>query len=324
MQAASLAVVNYTAVANFQRITALRNLLLPLLAATMLNPPLSIAQPIEDNPLSATALANATYRGLQNDDFAITLTDGEWQGEPYQPGGAVVPQVQLLGNLIARGDVTGDGAEDAVVLVNYAPGGTGQLLHLTLMSVRDGKAQQTAVAFIGDRVKTRDLRIDGDKILLELVQAGPRDASCCPGELATRQWHFADGALTEIDSGVDTGRLSPAALEGQTWQLARWQYSEPVSESAPITLAYEDGKFTGNAGCNNYFAGVVEGDMPGDITVAPTGATRMACPDSATGAAEQRFLSILPAVRQFSWMSGQLILSYGEGTETGTLFFDQR
>ena len=302
----------------------MRNLLLALVGATILNPALTIAEPAKDDPLSASALANATYQGLKSDDVAVTLVDGQWQGEPYQEGGAVVPQVQLLGNLIARGDVTGDGAEDAVVLVNYAPGGTGQLLHLTLMSVRDGKAQQTAAAFIGDRVKTRDLRIDGGTILLDLVQAGPRDASCCPGELATRQWHFADGTLTEIDSGVDTRRLSPAALEGQTWQMARWQYSEPVSESISITLAYEDGKFTGNAGCNNYFAGVATGDMPGDIAIAPPGATRMACSDPAKGAAEQRFLSILPTVRQFSWRSGQLILGYGAGTETGALFFDPR
>ena len=302
----------------------MRNLLLALVGATMLNPALTIAEPAKDDPLSATALANATYHGLKSDNVAVTLVDGEWQGEPYQEGGAVVPRVQLLGNLMARGDVTGDGAEDAVVLVNFAPGGTGQLLHLALMSVREGKAQQTAAAFIGDRVKTRDLRIDNGTIVLDLVQAGPRDASCCPGELATRQWHFANGTLIEIDSGVDSRRLSPAALEGQAWQLARWQYREPVSESISITFAYEDGKVSGNAGCNNYFAGMAAGDMPGDITIALPGATRMACPDPATGAAEQRFLSILPAVRQFSWMSGQLILNYGEGTETGTLFFDPR
>ena len=314
----------YTALANLQRITALRNLLLALVGATLLSPALTIAQPAKDDPLSASALANATYHGLKSDNAAVTLVDGKWQGEPYQAGGAVVPQVQLLGNLIARGDVTGDGAEDAVVLVNFAPGGTGQLLHLALMSVREGKAQQTAAAFIGDRVRTRDLRIDNGTIVLDLVQAGPRDASCCPGELATRQWHFADGELTEIDSGVATRRLGPAALAGQTWQLARWQYAEPVGESISITLAYEDDKVTGTAGCNNYFAAVTAGDLPGDITIAPPGATRMACSDPAAGAAEQRFLSILPTVRQFSWQSGQLTLSYGEGTETGVLFFDRR
>lgn len=302
----------------------MRNLLLALVGATILNPALTIAEPAKDDPLSASALANATYQGLKSDDVAVTLVDGQWQGEPYQEGGAVVPRVQLLGNLMARGDVTGDGAEDAVVLVNFAPGGTGQLLHLALMSVRDGKAQQTAAAFIGDRVRTRDLRIDDGTIVVDVVQAGPRDASCCPGELATRQWHFADGELTEIDSGVDTRRLGPEALEGQTWQLARWQYREPVSESISIALTFEYGKVTGNAGCNNYFAGVTAGDMPGDITIAPPGATRMACSDPAAGAAEQRFLSLLPTVRQFSWRSGQLTLSYGEGTETGVLFFDRR
>ncbi|MEP1473166.1 MAG: META domain-containing protein [Halieaceae bacterium] len=275
----------------------------------------------EDNALSAHALANATYSGLKTDDIEITLTDGEWQGEPYQEGGAVVPRVQLLGNLVARADLTGNGVEDAVVLVNFAPGGTGQLLHLALMTASDGKPEQTAAAFIGDRVRVRDLRVEGDTVALDLVQAGPRDPSCCPGEMATRLWQYRDGDLAEIDSTADTARVSIEAIEGQQWQLSHWRYQEPVEESTTITLAYEEGKLVGNAGCNNYFASVSNGNMPGDIKVSAPGATRMACRNPDHGAAEQRFLSLLPTVWQFSWMAGQLVLSYGEGSDTGVLFF---
>lgn len=281
----------------------------------------SSGTPAEANPLSAQALANATYRGLKTDNIEIILTDGEWQGEPYQEGGAVAPRIQLLGNLVARGDLTNNGVEDAVVLVNFAPGGTGQLLHLGLMTASNSKPEHIASAFIGDRVRVRDLRLEGNTVAVDLVQAGPRDPSCCPGELATRMWQFSDGELTEIDSAIKTARVNIDAITGQQWQLTHWRYQEPVAESITITLAHEAGKLVGNAGCNNYFASVSNGTMPGDIQITAPGATRMACPNSDRGAAEQRFLSLLPTVWQFSWMAGQLVLSYGEGSETGVLFF---
>ena len=275
----------------------------------------------ESSALSLDDLANATYRGLETDNIEITLTEGEWQGEPYQEGGAVAPSVQLLGNLVARADLTGNDVEDAVVLINFAPGGTGQLLHLALMEATDGKPEQTAAAFIGDRVRVRDLRIEESTVVLDLVQAGPRDPSCCPGEMATRLWTFSDGELTEIDSTIETRRVSIDAIAGQQWQLIRWRYREPVEESITITLAQEGGRLVGNAGCNNYFASVKDGNMPGDIKVAAPGATRMACANPDKGAAEQRFLALLPTVWQFSWMAGELVLSYGEGSDTGVLFF---
>jgi len=275
----------------------------------------------EDDALSAHALANATYTGLKTENIEITLTDGEWQGEPYQEGGAVVPRVQLLGSLVARADLTGNGTEDAVVLVNFAPGGTGQLLHLALMTANDGGPEQTAAAFIGDRVRVRALRIEGDTVAVDVVQAGPRDPSCCPGELATRLWQYSDGELTEIDSAVETARMSIDAIGERQWQLTHWRYQEPVEESTTITLAYEEGKLIGNSSCNNYFASVSNGALPGDIKVSAPGATRMACRNPDSAAAEQRFLSLLPTVWQFSWMAGELVLSYGEGSETGVLFF---
>lgn len=279
-------------------------------------------QPVDAGPLSNEALANATYRGLEVDVASITLTDGAWEGEPYQPDSAVAPRVQLLPELIARGDLTGDGADDAVVLINFAPGGTGQLLHLTLMGEREGKATQLAAALVGDRVRVRGLRITEGSVVMEVLQAGPRDASCCPGELATRQWRFEDGKLVETLDDSEPERLTPDALAGTHWRLTRWNHDEPVSENAVVALSYEESRFVGNAGCNNFFASVTPGSSPGAIEVSPPGATRMACRDPERGDAEQRFLALLSTVRHFSWQTGQLVLSYGEGSENGVLFFE--
>ncbi len=278
--------------------------------------------PGEAGPLSSEALANATYQGLEVDAASITLTDGRWQGDPYQPDSAVAPRVQLLDQLIGRGDVTGDGAQEAVVLINFAPGGTGQLLHLVLMGEREGQAAQLGAALVGDRVRVRGLAITEESVVLEVLQAGPRDASCCPGELATRRWRLEGGKLVETRDEAEAVRVTPAALAGSQWRLTRWDRDEPVNENTDVTFSYEEGRFIGNAGCNNFFASVTPGRSPGAIEVSQPGATRMACRDPGRGDSEQRFLALLSTVRHFTWQVGQLVLSYGEGNESGVLFFD--
>ena len=282
------------------------------------------ADPSAGNPLSDEALANATYKGLEVDANSVTLSDGYWEGEPYLPDSVMAPRLQLLSQLIARGDISGDGVEEAVVLLNFAPGGTGQLLHLAVMGDRSGTASQLAAVFVGDRVKVRDLAIRSGTIVLDVLPASSRDASCCPGELATRQWQFSEGKLVEVDAGIQPERLTPAVLAGTRWRLSSWNHDEPVSDSTAITLSYEDGRIVGNAGCNNYFAPVTVGSSPGAITFGAAGATRMACRDPEQAEAEHRFLTLLPTVSQFSWNIGQLIMPYGDGEAMGVLFFDRQ
>ena len=78
-------------------------------------------------------LKNASYSGIEGLKGPVKLVDGRWKGRPYGKGSASRPVVSLVGDLRVIGDLDGDGTDDAVVLLNYAPGGTGQLLHLAVM-----------------------------------------------------------------------------------------------------------------------------------------------------------------------------------------------
>ena len=269
-------------------------------------------------------LANATYQGLHEVEGAITLSDGQWQGEPWVEGGASAPSLQLAGTLVVQGDLDNDGRTESVNLVNYSTGGTGQLLHLAVSRFGETGVDNFSTAFLGDRVMVRGLRIESDRILADLVQAGPNDGACCAGDMVTRGWRLIEGELQEVPVNYEPERLSVNILEGSEWALSRWGFSEPVQNGITITLEYLAGKFTGQSACNRYFAGVkAAGDIAGGIKVAGVGGTRMACADDRLAAAEDRYLTALQQVNRISFIAGELVLSWGQGSDFGSLYFSQ-
>jgi heat shock protein HslJ len=272
--------------------------------------------------LSLEALRNASYRGFEDLAAEITLQNGRWEGEPYVAGGATLPQAQMVEDLYLSGDLDLDGSPETAVLINYAPGGTGDFLYLAIMKKHEDMPINLATLYVGDRVRIRDFYLKGNRIHIDLIQAGPDDGMCCPGDVLTRIWIFDGQSLEEQPLERAAERLSPALLAGQPWQLKRWRHEEPVVSSVPITLTYENGTLSGHAGCNHYFASIKGGSTPGDVTIAAIGTTRMSCADPTVTAAEQRFLEQLLQVTQLSWHAGYMTLGYGQGQDWGVMFFE--
>lgn len=266
---------------------------------------------------SLAELESATYLGITKDP--ITLTDGRYEGEPVSPEGASRPQVGLVRELVARGDLDGAaGGGEAAVLLWESSGGSGTFLHVAAMARVEGEVRNLGTAPVGNRVQVRSLEIvDGD-IVLEVVEQGPEDAACCPTRLARKSWRLEGSSLVVVGS-EDQGTLSLALLAGSSWVLAAWQFQDPAPAEPAITLTLEEDKVAGFAGCNRYFASVAETE-PGSITVGPVGATRMACPDSLM-ALEGRYLDLLGKVGKFSFLAGRLALSWRDGDVFGSLLF---
>ena len=269
-------------------------------------------------------IKNASYSGIEGLKGSVKLVDGKWKGRPYKKGSASRPVVSLIGDFRITGDLDGDGTDDAVVLLNYAPGGTGKLLHLALMARKKGKIQNLATALIGDRVQIRDVRIEQKRIFVDVVQAGSKDAMCCPGEVTTREWTLEPGG--KLNRGTVTAKPARLTLEtiGNTeWILRSWDSKQPAPTRPAVTLIFKDGRFTGSSGCNNYFAPAKEGKIPGDVEVGTAGTTRKSCPDNEMSV-ERRFLEQLVRVRKFGFLVTQLALSWEKDGVWKTMLFDQR
>ncbi len=268
-------------------------------------------------------LKNATYRGLEDTDGPVTLKDGQWAGKPFVEGGASRPTVSLVGDFRLTGDLDGDGRDEAAVLLVQDSGGSGSFYYLAVVARRNGKLENVATRELGDRLGLRDARIEKGLLMLQLVQAGPKDAACCPGQLVWRGWKLTSAGLKEQPALGKSERLSPDAMGGVTWVLRAWNHGQPAQRPPEITLVYKDGRFTGFSGCNQYFADVKPGEMPGDVKVGPLGATRRACPDKETQA-ESRFQRQLSGVTQFGFMATRLALGYSDGGAHRVMLFERR
>jgi heat shock protein HslJ len=269
-------------------------------------------------------IKNASYSGIEGLKGSVKLVNGKWKGRPYKKGSASRPVVSLIGDFRITGDLDGDGTDDAVVLLNYAPGGTGQLLHLALMARKKGKIQNLATALIGDRVQIRDVRIEQKRIFVDVIQAGPKDAMCCPGEVTTREWTLEPGGkLNRYTVTAKPARLTLETIGNTEWILRSWDSKQPAPTRPAVTLVFKDGRFTGSSGCNNYFAPVKEGKIPGDVEVGAAGTTRKSCPANEMSV-ERRFLEQLVRVRKFGFLVTQLALSWEKEGVWKTMLFDKR
>jgi heat shock protein HslJ len=282
-----------------------------------------VAAPVSDAAQTLPApswqeAANATYGGVFGEE--TTMADGLWEGEPFVAGGASAPRAGLVDDFRLSGDLDGDGAEEAVVLLWSSSGGSGTFDYLAVLD-RDanGAVINRATAALGDRVKVRAAAIEGGRVVVDAVQAGPDDAACCPGQKMRRTFVLEGEKMTEA-STEDQGRLSLADLEGE-WKLLRFGPDEALPADVEITLQFQDGAIAGKAACNRYTGGVVPGDMPGTLSLSgPMAMTRMMCPPLLMDW-EQRYSAALEGLQQFSFVAGRLVLYWRGDDDAGTLTF---
>lgn len=272
---------------------------------------------------SLAALKNATYSGLKAYPTAVTLVDGHWQGAPTVEGGASRPSVHFVGDLYRIGKIRGNDSDSAVVFLSESSGGSGTILYLAVVEKKSGALVNTGTSALGDRVQIRDVRIENGTIAVDVLQAGPHDAACCPGELATRRWQMKTNQLVEAEAPEKTDRFSLDAIGGSIWAMRAWRFDEAAPDEPEITLVYEKGRFAGSAGCNHYFASVKAGVSPGELQVGPSASTRMMCPE-AIMSIEQRFLNQLNGATKIAFMAGQLTVSFELDGKRGSTRFDRR
>jgi heat shock protein HslJ len=274
-----------------------------------------------DGDRSATTIAfedaaNTTYEGIYEEPIA--LEHGRWEGEPFAPDGATRASVVLLERLWVSGDLDGDGAPEAVVLLSESSGGSGSYLYIAVVGHEGDEVANLGTALVGDRVQVRMMRLTAAGVELDVIQHGPQDAACCPTQKATRTWVIENAALAELPPRL-TGELSVSDLEAEEWVLTHLAIGEPVSPELRVSLAVTDGQVSGSAGCNRYFGPVTE-SAPGVLKFGPIGSTRMACPDGDMNL-EARFLEALQNVHGFGFLEGQLALSYQVADQFHILLF---
>jgi hypothetical protein len=150
-------------------------------------------------PLTVEALKNAQYQGIY--DQPVTLTDGQYEGPPFVEGGASRPTVTFI-EPYALGDLDGDGAADAAVLLVENSGGSGSFVYLAAVLDRGGSPDNVATALLGDRLQPQSLAITKGRIDLQVIGFGPNDPLCCPTQQEEQTYALQDGQLVQTSSQI--------------------------------------------------------------------------------------------------------------------------
>jgi hypothetical protein len=129
--------------------------------------------------LSLASLENGTYFvfGLEQ----ITLRDGDFDNPNFSQGqtGRSVHDT-FMGQARAFGDLNGDGAEDAVIVLATNTGGSGTFIELMPVQNNNGNPQPLTGFQVGDRSPVRALRIENGVIIADVTVHDADDPFCCP------------------------------------------------------------------------------------------------------------------------------------------------
>jgi heat shock protein HslJ len=263
-------------------------------------------------------LKGATVSGVF--DQAVTLTNGRYDGPPVEPGAASHPTLLLWEPAVAFGDMDGAPGSEAVAMLSSNSGGSGEFVYVAVFGVRDGKLANLGTAQVGDRARLQSLWLEKGKAIMDVVEAGPKDPACCPTQLARKTYAMEGGAFKQTKSEV-LGTLTMGTLAANEWQLVSID-GQPLPASAkPPVIHFELANVRGFAGCNRFTAPIKE-TAPGEIDIGPAAATRMACPPEAMEL-EQKFLGQLDKASRYTFLAGQLALSWADKDGTGTLLFSK-
>ena len=147
-------------------------------------------------PLTIDMLKNAEYQSELAVSKKVKLTNGVYQ-ETLVTGAASKLTVRLL-DQYAIGDLNGEGADDAAVVLVSDMGGSGTFIVLAAVINDGGLPKHVGSAALGDRVQIKSVSISQREIVVEVIKHGPKDPLCCPTVPDTERYKLQGGLLVPV------------------------------------------------------------------------------------------------------------------------------
>jgi hypothetical protein len=153
--------------------------------------------------LTEDALRNATYQHEFPKDGQAQLQDGTY--EEAIEGSASKIHIAMM-DLVAFGDLNGDGIWDAAVVLEASGGGSGTFRSLEAVVNEDGAPVHVASALLGDRVQIEELIVADLYIKVQMVTHGEGDGMCCPTLRVVQLYQLTEDGL-ELRHQEERGRV---------------------------------------------------------------------------------------------------------------------
>lgn len=153
-----------------------------------------------DQEIRKTDFKNFTYEpGCAGDDVKkVTVKNGEFSSEKQMEG--YVDRFYFTVFSVTYGDLTGDNAEEAVILTSCNTGGSGNFTEGFIYTLKNGKPVLLTGIPGGDRAYggLRTARVENGQLIVESNDAGENGASCCPEFIVTTHYELKGGTFNEV------------------------------------------------------------------------------------------------------------------------------
>jgi hypothetical protein len=189
--------------------------------------------------LTGAMLRNWTYK-LPLYKETVTLVDGKYDRAESNENLLHVAIVEP----ITFGDLNGDGAADAAVLLSENGGGTGFFVSVIVMLNQGGVPVQSASRLIDDRPQINGMTILGGRIAVDAVIHGVQDPMCCPDFPVVETMQLWHGGLSLVRFTSSAGGQERAITIASPRPMTVVSGSVPVVGNVTIspfenTLGYE-------------------------------------------------------------------------------------
>ena len=146
-----------------------------------------IPTPLPDLPgISPEQVRNSEYQlGFFDQIRTVQLTDGQYQ--EGAPGGKDYISVSVT-DFIVRGDLNGDGENEAVAIIAENYGGSGTFVFLAVYQFVDDETVFLTSIFLDDRPLINHLAVENGEIFIDVAVHDKDDPMCCPTSDTTRRY----------------------------------------------------------------------------------------------------------------------------------------
>lgn len=168
---------------------------------------------------------------------SIGLVDGDYRSDK-----GFVAYAGLLS--VSYGDLTGDGKEEAAVVLHCSPGGTGTWQLLYVYTLADGSLKLLGVLRSGSRAYggLLDVQIAGGALILDFQDPDRAVADCCSRGVIRVRYHERGGRFVEVAKREkDTQRVWSYALRSKDGPQSVKQQSGEDRQARDIIYTDSDG-----------------------------------------------------------------------------------
>ena len=170
-----------------------------------------VPTPLPDAPgISPAQVRNSQYQlGFSDQVRIVQLEDGHYQtDDPSDPDYVSVS----VTDFIARGDLNGDGENEAVAIVAENYGGSGTFVFLAVYQYLNDEAVFLTSIFLDDRPLINDLAVEDGEIFVDAIIHNRDDPMCCPTLRTTRHYLLNGVNLILTDYGTLTPTGEPRTI----------------------------------------------------------------------------------------------------------------